>query len=242
MVAVSAAVAVRRSPVSSVALARAAASSPAPSLLDAPAPAATMVQVDPDEEIIAQGDPAEYCYQVVDGCVRTVTLLDDGRRQIGQFLLPGDFFGWDAAGEHSFAAEAVSPTTLRRFGLATIEERAATDQGFARNLRHYIVGQVRQARDHMVLLGRKTAAERIASFLLEMHARLGRPADPAIALPMSRGDIADYLGLTIETVCRGLTEMRRQGVIEVERARIVIRDPRALGRGALAREGADLLH
>jgi CRP/FNR family nitrogen fixation transcriptional regulator len=222
-------------------------------LLDPAAMAATIVGAGPDEEIIAQGDPAEYCYQVIEGCVRTVTLLGDGRRQIGQFLLPGDIFGWEGAGEHPFAAEAVTHVRLCRFRLSVLDDRAATDRVFAQRLRTYIVAQVQAARDHLVLLGRKTAAERIASFLLRMRERLAADGSAmpvpgrrsattlggltVIDLPMSRADMADYLGLTIETVCRGLTELRRQGTIAVERGRIVIHDGVALGR-----VGSDQVH
>ena len=197
---------------------------------------ATTLHFERDAEIIAQGARAEYCFQVISGCLRTVRLLEDGRRQVGEFLLAGDVFGWDAVGEHEFAAEAVTPVTLGRIRLSSIEERADEDRCFAQRLRRYTADQVRIARARLVLLGRKTAAERIASFLLEMVERLNSPDEAVIELPMSRADMADYLGLTIETVCRGLTELRRQGTIGVERTRVVIRDSRAL---ALA--GSDCL-
>ena len=197
---------------------------------------ATTLHFERDDEIIAQGARAEHCFQVITGCLRTVRLLEDGRRQVGEFLLAGDVFGWDAVGEHEFAAEAVTPVTLRRIRLSSIEERADEDRCFAQRLRRYTADQVRIARARLVLLGRKTAAERIASFLLEMVERLNSPDEAVIELPMSRADMADYLGLTIETVCRGLTELRRQGTIAVERTRVAIRDSRAL---ALA--GSDCL-
>ncbi len=200
-------------------------------------PAAMAVQVDRDGEITAQGAPAAYCFQVVAGCVRTVKLLEDGRRSIGEFLLAGDFFGWEAVGEHEFAAEAVTPVTLRRFRVSAIEERADRDHAFARTLRRYLAGQVRVARGRLVLLGRKTAFERIASFLLEMESRLRASGNEVMMLPMSRADMADYLGLTIETVCRGLTELRRNGMIAVDRGQIAIHD-----RAALGLAGSDRLH
>ena len=205
-------------------------------LLGSLAMVATTLHFERDAEIIAQGARAEYCFHVISGCMRTVRLLEDGRRQVGEFLLAGDVFGWDAVGEHEFAAEAVTPLTLRRIRLSSIEDRADEDRGFAQRLRRYTADQVRIARARLVLLGRKTAAERIASFLLEMVDRLNSPSEAVIELPMSRADMADYLGLTIETVCRGLTELRRQGTIGVERTRVVIRDSRAL---ALA--GSDCL-
>jgi len=214
---------------------------------------------DRDEEIIAQGARAENCFQVVSGCVRTVRLLEDGRRQVGEFLFAGDVFGWDAVEEHEFAAEAVTPVTLRRLRLSVVEAHADGDRAFARRLRRYTADQVRLARSRLVLLGRKTASERVASFLLEMCARLDRPSlthlnlahlnlarpnlarpgvtcssNTVIELPMSRADMADYLGLTIETICRGLSELRRRGTIVVARTRVAIQDPNAL---ALA--GAD---
>ncbi len=213
---------------------------PAPSpahVLESLAMATTTIQADRDAEIIAQGETAEYCFQVVTGCVRTVKLLEDGRRQVGAFLFAGDVFGWETEGVHAFAAEAVTPVTLRRLRLGTIEDWAANDRVFSGKLRQYIFAQIRVTQDHLVLLGRKTAAERIASFLLRMRERLGCQGSPVIELPMSRTDMADYLGLTIETVCRGLTELRRHGIIEVDRTRIVICDPRALGLA-----GSDRLH
>lgn len=206
-------------------------------VLDALQPISVTLQADRDEEIVAQGDPAEYCFQVMSGCVRTVKLLEDGRRQVGEFLFSGDVFGWETEGEHEFAAEAVTAATLRRFRVSAIEARADRDRDFCQKLRRYIAAQVRAARSRLVMLGRKTASERIASFLLEMTRRLQAPGDTTIELPMCRADMADYLGLTIETVCRGLTELRRSGTIDVDRSIIVIRDPQALGRA-----GSDRLH
>ncbi len=208
--------------------------SPVPEPLD---PQAMTVRADRDEEIVAQGDPAGYCYLVVSGCVRTVKLMEDGRRQIGEFLFSGDLFGWEALEEHDFAAEAVTPVTLRRYPRRNLEARADRDPDFARRLRKITAGQLRAGRERMVLLGRKTASERIASFLLEMAGRMSANGRASIELPMGRADIADYLGLTIETVCRGLTQLRRQGTITVERANIVICD-----RSALGAAGCEVVH
>lgn len=191
---------------------------------------ASMVRAARDEEIVGQGEPAKYCYFVLSGCVRTVRLMEDGRRQVGEFLLAGDLFGWEALGEHDFGAEAVTPATLLRYPQRRLEVLAERDRIFAGQLRTLAARQLRANRDRMVLLGRKTAAERIATFLLEMAARPGAAAEASIDLPMSRTDIADYLGLTIETVCRGIAHFRREGFIAVARGRIVIRDRRALER------------
>jgi len=205
-----------------------------PGLPDLPA---TILQFDRGAEIVAQGETAKYCFQLVSGCVRTVRLLEDGRRHIGEFLLAGDVFGWEAADTHEFAAEAVTPVSLRRIPLSSVEERADKDRVFAQWLRRLVARQVRVTRARLVTLGRKTAAERIASFLLEMHERLQCPGKVVIQLPMSRADMADYLGLTIETVSRGITELRRNGMIAVERSCFAIRDPHALGLA-----GSDRIH
>jgi CRP-like cAMP-binding protein len=199
-----------------------------PALQPLDASAAT-VRADRDAEIFAQGDVADDCFLIVSGCVRTVTLMEDGRRQIGEFLFPGDLFGWEALGEHDFGAEAVTPVVLRRCPRRSLEALADRDRDVARRLRELTADRLRAGRARMVLLGRKTASERIASFLLEMAERMNAAGPAPIALPMGRADMADYLGLTIETVCRGLTQLRRTGTIAVDRATIVIRDRRALG-------------
>jgi CRP-like cAMP-binding protein len=197
-------------------------------------PTAITVRAERDEEIVAQGEPTGYCYLVVSGCVRTVQLMEDGRRLVGEFLFPGDLFGWDAVGEHDFAAEAVTPVTLRRYATRSLDALADADRNVARRLRSLTASRLRAGRDRVVLLGRKTAAERIASFLLEMVGRMNTDGQALIELPMSRADMADYLGLTIETVCRCLTRLRRNGTIAIERASIAICDGRALGAASCA--------
>jgi CRP/FNR family nitrogen fixation transcriptional regulator len=206
-------------------------------LLDPLVSLAAIVTFDRDDEIVFQGDDAEYCYEVASGCVRTVRLLEDGRRQVGEFLFAGDLLGCDSAQQYEFGAEAVTPATLRRYRAVAIEERADSDLAFAQRLRRHSAGQIRAARGRLILLGRKTASERIASFLIEMQTRLRPSAPGAIELPMARGDIADYLGLTVETVCRGLTEMRQLGIIAVDRTRVTILD-----RSGLVRAGSDQVH
>ena len=195
---------------------------------------AITIEAGRDEEIVAQGETAGHCYLVVSGCVRTVQLLEDGRRQIGEFLLPGDLFGWDTVGEHDFAAEAVTPVTLRRYSTRSLDALADANRDVARRLRTLSATRMRAGRDRVVLLGRKTASERIASFLLEMEGRMHADGRSQIELPMGRTDMADYLGLTIETVCRGLTQLRRDGTITIARARIAIRNHDALGAASCA--------
>jgi len=196
---------------------------------------ATTIRVERDEEIVAQEDAATYCYLVISGCVRTVRLMEDGRRQVGEFLFAGDLFGWEALDRHDFGAEAVTPVTLRRYARRELDQLADHDHGVARQLRGISSNRLRSGRDHMLLLGRKTAAERIASFLLEMAERTCPGERAMIELPMNRGDMGDYLGLTIETVCRRLTQLRADGTIAVQGTKIVIRDRRALGEAGCER-------
>ena len=191
-------------------------------------PGASTLCVDKDREIYSQGDSAEFCYRILSGTVRTVKLMEDGRRQVAEFLLPGDFFGLDAQDEHDLAAEAVSAVVLRRYARRTVEALADHDPNVARQLRGVASAKLRVAREQMMLLGRKTAVERIASFLSDMALRLPHGQDGRIALAMSRADIADHLGLTIETVCRTLACLRRDGVIEMAREAVAIRDARSL--------------
>jgi CRP/FNR family nitrogen fixation transcriptional regulator len=183
-----------------------------------------------DAEIYAEGDRAVFFYKVLSGAVRTCKLLSDGRRQIDAFHLPGDIFGLEARDEHRFCAEAVSDAHVVVYRRSSLESLASTDAQFARQIVSVMMGRLAQAQEHTLLLGRKTALERIATFLLDMAERASADAD-AIALPMLRSDIADYLGLTIETVSRTLTQLEREAVIELAGCRrIVLRDKAALRR------------
>ena len=170
-----------------------------------------------DECIFGEDEPAEYVYQVVRGAVRSYRLLSDGRRQIGAFHLAGDTFGLKSGTIHRLAAEAIVETTVRMVKRRSLEAAAKSDVVVACKLWAMTAGELRHAEDHMLLLGRKTAAERVASFLLEMDRRLAVAGQ--IALPMSRCDIADYLGLTLETVSRTLSQFNDQGVVALAGAR-----------------------
>ncbi len=196
---------------------------------------ATTMRFERDEEIVGQEDAATSCYLVVSGCVRTVRLMEDGRRQVGEFLFAGDLFGWEMLDKHDFGAEAVTAVTLRRYARSDLERLADQDRDVARRLRQLSANRLRSGREHMLLLGRKTASERIASFLLDMAERCGAEAKSIIELPMNRGDMGDYLGLTIETVCRRLTRLRQDGTITIDGARVAIRDRRALGAAGCER-------
>jgi CRP/FNR family nitrogen fixation transcriptional regulator len=180
-----------------------------------------------EEEIYGEDEPAEYVYQVIKGAVRTYKLLSDGRRQIGAFHLPGDVFGLEAGMNHRLAAEAIIDTTVRLVKRRSLEQVAETDVRVARKLWAMTAGDLRHAEDHMLLLGRKSAMERVANFLLEMDRRLAVAG--MMALPMCRRDIGDYLGLTLETVSRALSQLHGEGVLGFSGARqIVLRNRQRL--------------
>src|SRR6185295_10253979 len=180
-----------------------------------------------DEEIYGEDEPADYVYQVIRGAVRTYNLLSDGRRQIGAFLLPGDVFGLESGTNHRLAAEAIIDTTVRLVKRSSLEHAAGVDVQVARKLWSMTAGELRHAEDHMLLLGRKNAMERVANFLLEMDARIAVAG--MMALPMCRRDIGDYLGLTLETVSRALSQLSDQGVLVFSSARqIVLRNRQRL--------------
>jgi CRP/FNR family nitrogen fixation transcriptional regulator len=183
-----------------------------------------------DEEIFAEGDRAAFFYKVVSGAVRTSKLLSDGRRQIDAFHLAGDIFGIEAGEEHRFSAEAVNLATVVAYRRCSLETLASSDGPLARQIVAAMMRSLERAQNHMLLLGRKSAMEKIATFLLDLAERV--VGDGHVDLPMSRADIADHLGLTIETVSRSLTQLEREGVIELpaHRRTIVLRNKAALRR------------
>jgi CRP/FNR family nitrogen fixation transcriptional regulator len=183
---------------------------------------------DRNAEIFGEGEPAEYLYKVVSGAVRISKLMSDGRRQIGAFYLPGNIFGLEAEGAHHFSAEAIVDCSILVVKRSALVAEAIRDGAMLAQLWTETMTHLQRAQDHMLLLGRKNAQERIAAFLLDMAGRLSQRG--AVELPMSRQDIADYLGLTIETVSRTLTQMERDGIISIPVSRrILLRDPAALG-------------
>jgi CRP/FNR family nitrogen fixation transcriptional regulator len=182
-------------------------------------------------EIYGENEPADYLYKLISGSVRTYKVLNDGRRQIGSFYLPGDIFGLEVGDVHSFSAEAVVDCRVLVIKRSALVALAGRDTEVARQLWAVAAHELQRAQDHILLLI-KTAQERVAGFLLEMAARNARASE--VELPMSRQDIADYLGLTIETVSRTLTQLENSGAIAVPTSRrIVLRS-----RGALSRMNA----
>lgn len=177
-------------------------------------PAGTQMVLTKGEELFAEGDEAEYFYQVVSGTIRSCKLLSDGRRQIDAFHLQGDIFGLEGGAEHRFSAEAVGDASVIAYRRSRLTALIQEDPAFRDRVISATLRSLERAQDHMLLLGRKTAQEKIATFLLDMAKRIS--ADAArFELPMQRTDIADHLGLTIETVSRTLTQFARSGMIEL---------------------------
>jgi CRP/FNR family nitrogen fixation transcriptional regulator len=180
-----------------------------------------------DKEIYGQEEPVERIYRVVSGAVRTTRLLGDGRRQVAEFYFPGDIFGLEPGPDHRFSAEALSDCVV----LSVKRSALRGDHAAAAELEQMIwaatMRELDRSREHVLLLGRKTACERVASFLLDIVGRTGGRGD----LPMGRQDMADYLGLTIETVSRMLTQLQSSSVVEFDALRrFRISNPQAIAR------------
>jgi CRP/FNR family transcriptional regulator, nitrogen fixation regulation protein len=181
-----------------------------------------------DAEIYRESSPASYLYKVITGTVRTFKALSNGRRQIRAFYLPGDIFGVETGQEHAFSAEAVTAAKLRVVERKAIVALAARDNDVARQLWSLTSRDLKHAQNHVLLLI-QSAQERVAGFLLEMADRV--PAGDEVELSMPRQDIADYLGLTIETVSRMMTQLEKGAAIALPTSRrVVLRNRSALNR------------
>jgi CRP/FNR family transcriptional regulator, nitrogen fixation regulation protein len=178
------------------------------------APTGLQMVLGKGEELFAEGDEAEFFYQVVSGAIRSYKLLSDGRRQIDAFHLRGDIFGLEAGSEHRFSAEAIGEATVIAYRRSRLSALIQDDAAFRDRIMTATLHSLERAQDHMLLLGRKTAQEKMATFLLDMAERLSKD-DEHFELPMLRSDIADHLGLTIETVSRTLTQFARSGLIRL---------------------------
>jgi CRP/FNR family transcriptional regulator len=175
------------------------------------------IEADNGTTIFDESDPADHVFNITAGAVKVYKLLADGRRAITGFLFPGDFLGLTHRESYAFSAEALESTKLCRFPRAKLERLLEEMPKLERRLLGLASHELAAAQDQMLLLGRKTAKERLASFLILLSnaaRRHGRPGDP-VDLPMGRGDIADYLGLTIETVSRTFTQLKREGTIQL---------------------------
>lgn len=182
-----------------------------------------------DEEIFGEGENADYVYQVISGSVRTYRILRDGRRQIDEFHFAGDYFGIEGGEVHRVTAEAMTDATVRMVRRGALSELAAQRGDVASALYQMTVTGLQRSQDHVLMLGRKSACERVVGLLMDLAERTG--AHGELDVPMSRQDMADYLGLTIETVSRTLTQLQGDGVIAIPTTRhIMLRDRAALGR------------
>ena len=181
-----------------------------------------------NSEIYGENDPADYLYQVISGSVRSYRMLEDGRRQISAFYLPGDVFGVEAGDVHLSSAEAICDAQILFVKRSAVMARAENEKDLARQLWMLTVRELQRVQEHSLALI-KSAEERVAGFLLEMAGR--NAGGTSVELPMSRQDIADYLGLTIETVSRTFTQLVQSGAIVLESSRrILFRNRAALTR------------
>lgn len=181
------------------------------------------------DEVCVGGAPAEHVYKVVDGTLRLSRLLPDGRRHIASFLTKGDFFGFADLGEYSYSLEALTDCALIRYPRSRFDAVLETDPLAGRQMFRLLCRQFHAANELLMTLSRKTAAERLATFLLTMARRQNGADSREVTLAMPRVDIADHLGLTIETVSRVVTQLRRQKLIDLQGSNDVeILDPTGL--------------
>jgi len=166
-----------------------------------------------DREIYAEGSRSKYWFQVISGTVRLVTLFADGRRHIGNFCFTGDCFGFDLGSTRNFSAEAVEDCTVYRYPRQSIGRLITELPQVAQQLWNITLKDLAHAQSQTAILGRMTAPMRVASFLLDYSARHGMAN--LLDLSMSRADVADYLGLTVETVCRVLSRFAELKLIAI---------------------------
>jgi CRP/FNR family nitrogen fixation transcriptional regulator len=183
-----------------------------------------------NEEIFGEGESANFVYKVLTGAVRTTHSLGEGRRQIGGFHLPGDVFGLEWGATHRCSAEAIAASEVALVRRSALDRAAARDGDAARQLWSLASRELASVQDHVQLLGHKNPAERVGGFLLKLSKRA---ASATVELPMSRGDIGDHLGLTLETVSRTMRQLAREQAIALPSARrVVLRDTAALAAAA----------
>ena len=187
----------------------------------------TVLSLSREDVLFYEGDTADHYFKVVTGAIRFCKLLADGRRHVSDFYLPGDFIGLDGEANYLFTAEAVTQTSVVRYTRRSVDALAWQEPRIGRQLLSIACHGLSLAQQKQVLLGRKSAEERIASFLLDLAGRNGET--DRVSLPMSRTDIGDHLGLTMETVSRGLSHLKSEGIISLENShQILFRDRDAL--------------
>jgi CRP/FNR family nitrogen fixation transcriptional regulator len=175
-----------------------------------------------NQKIFSKGEPGEYFYKVESGFIRTCDTLHDGRRWIDTFYLPGDFFGLEARQGHTISAEAITPSLVRVIKRTALVARATRNIVGVKYLLDIAATELQRSQKHNLLL-LKDAQQRIVDFLLDMKNR--QQGQNEIDLPMTRLDIADYLGLSIETVSRVLMRLKRASAISLPTSRrVILRD------------------
>ena len=179
--------------------------------LDAFGPIGVRMQFAAGEEIYAQEEEADLIYQVIEGWVRTSRLLSDGRRQIGDFYYPDELFGMEAGDEHRFSAEALSDCTILVAKRSAVRHCGDERERLEKLIWAATTHELARTQEHLFMLGRKSACEKVASFLMLAAERV---RGDLTTLVMSRQDMADYLGLTIETVSRMLSQLQSGGIVE----------------------------
>ena len=175
------------------------------------------IRLEAHEPLFHEGDAADTVFNLTSGTLKLYKLLPDGRRQVMGFLQPGDFLGITMDEEHAFSAEALEPVEACRFSRARFDAFIEEHPRMERELYRLAAHELSMAQAQMVLLGRKTALERVATFLLGLLRRQEERHGTAdtVELQMNRLDIADYLGLTKETVSRLFTSLKTTGVIRL---------------------------
>ncbi len=202
---------------------------------------ASIRKVQAKEFVFVEGDPANNIYRIESGAVSLFKVLPDGRRQILGFAYPGDFIGLGGQGERIMNAQAIKAARIRSMPLAALHQIATHDPDLSFNLYRAVAEELAATRDLMMTTGHRSASERVAAFLVALSRRNQRngEAEDVIDLPMTRADIADFLGLTIETVSRTLTKLKSKGLIDLpQSARVILLDTLELQRLA---EGAESL-
>ena len=182
-----------------------------------------------NETIVQEGDPAHHVFQLVSGTVRQCRHTPDGRRHISDFALPGDLFGVFADAVQAFTAEAVSDIKVISYPRLHVDRMAECEPRFRANILRHLSAHLLTAQTHTFVLGCGSAKERLASFIIRLAQRTGSIEGGRLELAMGRQDIADHLGLTIETVCRAVTSLKKEGLVGVPgRQQIVLRNIAAL--------------
>ena len=183
----------------------------------------TQTQLKAKAYLYFEGDHVDWLYQVITGVVRLTRLLADGRRQVIAFGYPGDIVGFPSNGDHHTDCEALIKTTLQPYRRSCLESGEG-DPKLHQSLLQAALREISAMQDHFMMLGRKSATEKVASFLSVLAERVGQDLGDykQFELPMLRSDIADFLGLTTETVCRTLTQLRKSKIIAIENIHTVV--------------------